>query len=327
MPQPRELHVDRWLTNVALDWSQDESNFVYNRVFPTVPVSSMSNKFVIFDRGEWWRQGEVHPRPLGGEADAVEWDKSEGTYLCEERVLAHRIDDRERANTDSPIRQDRNATKLLTERMMLDNEARWSSTYFTSGVWDIEEDGVASGPGTDEFLQFDQDGSDPVGVIKRLRRDFRREVARNPNRMVVGTKVNDDLEEHSDIKDRIKYTQTAIVTQDLLARLFGVGQYLVANAVENTAAEGQTDSFDFALNEQHALLAFAPDSPSIETPSAGYVFAWTNLRDGAANREGTAIMRGRDDFKHSDFFEIGSATDINLVSSALGLFLNTAVGA
>ncbi len=93
-PVPSELHVDRYLTNLSVAYAQDSRDFISDKVFPTVHVRKASDKYVIYNRGDMWREGNVHERPLGGRLDVADWGFTEGTYLCVERGVAHKIDDR-----------------------------------------------------------------------------------------------------------------------------------------------------------------------------------------------------------------------------------------
>lgn len=320
MPTPGELHIDRYLTDISVAFVQDES--IFDKVFPVVPVQKQSDKYVIFERGSFWRD-QMEERPLGGRADVADWDFSEGTYRCVERALAHKVDDRQRANTDEPLSQDRAASRLLNSAVAVNNDRQWATEYFGTGIWDTDLDGSTS-----NFTQFDDSSSDPILEFDKRKEDMRQTTAKAPNTLVVGARVHRALRNNSTIRDLMKYTSpgAAVGLGDaLLANLLELDNYVVARGVYNTAAEGATDSFSFRATDDAALLVHAAPQAGLETPSAGYTFAWTGLLDGAANAMGTAIMRGRDDFAHSDHFEIRSAHDMAVVASELGIFFQNAV--
>lgn len=325
-PVPGELHIDRYLTNVSIEYQQAASSFIAPRVFPIVPVNKQSDKFVIFERDSFWRDN-FPKRALGGRADVADWTKSEGQYFAEERALAHKYDDRQKSNVDEPIDIRVQATNLLTSRAMVNMDRRWVDEYFKTGVWSDDIQGVSSGPGSSEFLQFDQSGSDPVAVIDELKETMFKSTAQEPNKMVVGARVHRILKNHEEILDRIKYTQRGVITNDLLAAMFDVDDYIVARSIYNKAKEGQDLDADFIASDDAILLAHAAPTPALNTPSAGYTFAWQNLLGGNTSPMGTAVMRGRDEFAHSDHFEVRVANDMNLVASDLGLFLYDTIGA
>lgn len=322
MPVPGELHIDRYLTDISVAFIQEDDAFVFDKVFPVVPVLKQSDKFVIFDRGSFMRD-QMEERPLGGRADVADWDFSEGTYRCVERALAHKLDDRVRANTDDPINQDEQAARLLNQAVAINNDRIWATQYFTTGVWDTDLDGS----GTD-FTQFDDSSSDPILEFDKRKEDMRNTTAKMPNTLVVGARVHRALRNNSTVRDLLKYTRPAAavgLSDDLLARLFEMEDYVVATGVYNTAEEGATDSFDWTVTDDAALLVHAAPNPGLNTPTAGYTFAWTGLLDGQANAMGTGIERGREDFAHSDHFEVRSAHDMNVVATELGIFFQNAV--
>lgn len=324
MPVPNELHIDRYLTNVSIDYMQSPEDFVAPQVFPIVPVSKQSDKYVIYDRESFWRDN-MPKRPLGGRADVADWGFKDDSYFAEERALAHKLDDRQRANTDEPINQDTRIAKLLTERSMVEMDSRWARTFFREGVWATDVEGVASGPGSAEFLQFDQEGSDPISYVDEVKEEMRRSTARDPNVMVVGRRTHRILRNHPEILERIKYTQRGMISRDLLAAMFEVDRYVVANSIRNNSPEGVAPDYDFIVPDNALLMVHAAPTPALDTPSAGYVFAWSGLSPEMASPTGTAIWRGRDDFAHSDHFEIRSANDMKLVAPDLGIYLKDAV--
>jgi hypothetical protein len=324
MPVPNELHIDRYLTNVSIDYMQEPGNFVAPQVFPVVPVAKQSDKYVVYERESFWRNN-MPKRPLGGRADVADWGFKDGSYFAEERALAHKVDDRQRANTDEPINQDTRISKLLTERAMIEMDARWTESYFRTGVWATDVAGVATNPGASQFLQFNENGSDPISLIDELKEEMARSTARTPNRMVVGARTHRILRNHPEILERVKYTQRGVLPNDLLAALFEVERYVVARSVQNSAPEGLDPEYDFIVPDNGILLAHAASSPALDTPSAGYVFAWTGLDPQMGNPMGTAIWRGRDEFAHSDHFEIRKCDDMKLVAPDLGIFMSAAV--
>lgn len=318
MPVPSEMHVDRYLTDLSVAFRQDQKNFVSDKVFPIVSVKKQTDQFVIFDRGSFWRD-QLKERPLGGRADVADWAFSSGTYRAVERALAHKVDDRVRANTDDPLDPDRAAQELLTSAVAINNDRRWAAEYFATGIWTTDK------AGTTDFVKFSAaTPADPVAVIDEFKEEVLKLTAIEPNTLVVGPVVHRTIKNMAVVLDRIKYTQRGVVTDELLGEMFGV-KYIVARSVYNTAKEGQTSSFDWTLGtggDEAMLLVYAAPNPGLNTPSGGYTFAWTDLLDGAANLDGAAIMRGRDDFAHSDHFEIRSASDIQLVAADLGVFID-----
>lgn len=323
-PTPADLHIDHYLTNLSVAWQQDQSKFVADKVFPVVPVTNKSDDYAIFPKGFFFRD-EMAPRPLGGRPNQVDYTVEKGSYSVEEEGLEHKIDDRVRANADQPLDPDRAGMRLLTGQAMIHRDSDWTSSYFKTGVWGTDLTGKSKEPGAGEFLQFDQAGTEPVEFIDTQRDALGSATGFDPNTLVLGRDAYRVIRNHAEVKDRIKYTQRGIVTPDLLAELFEVENVVVPGSVKNSAQEGAADAIDFIVSRKDALLVYSAPEPAIDTPSGGYIFAWTGLVPGATNAFGGVIERGREQLAHSDVLQIRTAYTMEIVAKELGVFLHGAV--
>lgn len=326
IPQPTStsLHVDALLTNLSVAWAQTQDNFISTKVFPTVPVQFRSAKYALYGKGAFLRD-EYQPRPLGDRPKQTGYDVTFQTYYCEEWALEHKVDDQIRANANAPLDPDKAAMRLLTGQGLVRSDRLWASKFFKTGVWGADWAGVASGPSGNQFIQFDQSGSDPIGFFDQRIEAQGGATGYPPNTLVLGPAAYRGLKNNTHIMDLIRYTQRGILTTDLLAELFGVDRVLVARSVYNSAAEGQADSINYIVDSKSALLVYAAPSPTIDEPSGGYTFAWTGLIPGAANAMGAVIERGREDLAHSDVFQGRMAIDPEIVAPELGTFYSAVV--
>lgn len=333
MPQPSaaQLHVDRWLTNMAIAWSQDEAKFIASRVFPTIPVNNQSDLYLIYEKGAFYRTGQMRPRPLGGRPQVAGYETAEGQYRCEEWALETQIDDRERANADQPADPDMAGTLLLSSQALIQRDTLWTQSFFTTGQWGSDYTGVAASPGASQFLQWDQSGSDPIQFLRNRRRVVGGKTGYTPNKLVFGPTAWEAFINHPDVVDRVKFTQAAAnvaaTEEQIAAALLHVDEVLIPEGVANTAAEGQADNIGYIVNPTSVLLAYAAPAPSIRTPSAGYGFAWTGLLPGVSNAFGGVIERGRDELAHSDILQVRASYDQRIVAPDLGEFYQTVVSA
>lgn len=320
------IHVDRYLTGFSVNYVQDATQFVAQRASSPIQVMKQTDTYVVYDRGYFWRD-EAQPRPLGGRPVQVGYKLDDGTYKAVEYALEHVVDDRQRANVDDPIRLDENATTLLTTKHMIKQDRTWATRFFTTGVWTTDITGVVSSPSTDQVLQFNDANSDPIGVLDQYKDLMARMTGFMPNTLVLGAKVKRILRTHPDIADRIKYTQIGIADEALLAQLFEVDNVVVARSVYNAALEGATDDFEFIVGERSMWLGYIDPNPSLDSPTAIGLFAWTGLLPGVTNALGGVIERGRDERAHSDWFQARAAWDLQVVAPDLGIFFSNVVEA
>jgi hypothetical protein len=328
-PTPNQLHINHYLTDLAIAWSQEEKDFVAGRVFPTVPVAKASDNYVIYQKGYFYRD-EFAPRPLGGRPKQVGFEIEKGLYSCEEEALETKVDDRERANADQPLDPDVSAQMLLTTQAMIHRDRLWAEAFFKTGVWTVNWEGKEAAPTKKEeeeekFLQFDQTGSEPIEFFDQRRIDIKSKTGYAPNKLVIGADVYRVLKNHPAIVERIKYTQRGIVTLDILAELFDVDEVMVPFGVINTGEEGLADKINYIVNRKAALMIYAAPAPTINAPSGGYSFAWTGLLPGVSNAFGGIIESGREEFAHSDVFQCRTAYTQAITAPDLGEFFAACV--
>ena len=319
-----DVHVDRPLTNVSLAFLQSQEGFVADRVFPRVGVQKQSDKYFTYDRGMFNRD-EMEARAPGTESAGATYTISNDSYSCDVYALHVNVADQIRANADTPINLDREAVEFLTIKSLIQREVAWAATYFTTGIWTTDLTGVSGSPGGSQFQQWNEAASTPIENIRTAKRTVHESTGFRPNVLTLGRAVYDSLLDHPDIVGRLDRGQTsgtAMVMRQNLAELFELDEILVMDAIQNTAAEGASNSHSFVGGKQ-ALLSYRPQNAGIMLPSAGYTFTWNGLLGGGSLA--TRISRFRMDHLKSDRLEIESAYDQKLVAADLGYFFTSAV--
>lgn len=325
-PTAGDIHVNQPLTNISIAYIQNASNFVASRVFPNIPVSKQSDRYYTYDRGEFNRDEMAERAPATESAGGGYTVDSTPTYYCPVYAVHKDIADPDRANADSMLSLDREATIWLTQKALIKREKIWANAYFKAGVWSTDLAGVASAPGAGQVLQFDNANSTPIEVIRALRRQRMEATGFEPNVLTLGRAVYDALLDHPDIIGRVNSGQTpggpAVVSRQMLASLFEVERIEVMNAIENTAKEGAPAAHQF-IGGKGLLLSYAPPAPGLMTPSAGYTFSWTGYM--GAGAEGGRIKQFRMEHLEADRVEMQMAFSAKLVAADLGAFIASAV--
>lgn len=329
LPDGADLHVNTPLTNVSVAYFQNSDAYIADKIFPRVPVSKRSDLYWKYSKSDW-RRTDAKKRAPGTESAGVGWNMDTDVYYCDVYAVHKDIDDQTRANADSNFKLDADATKFITGQLLLKRDLDWADTYFTTGVWDTEYTGVASTPTSGQFLQWDLSSSDPLSDETDFAIDFRQLVGFDMNFMVLGADVWKALKNHPAILDRVKYTQRGVVTKDLVASFFDLPQLRVCYAtvaagpqINDAVSQDAAATYDFIVPSKGVLLGYAPDSPSLQTPSAGYTFAWSGYS--AGNAEGLRIKQFRMEHLASDRIEGEMTYDMKVVSTDCAVFLNDVV--
>jgi hypothetical protein len=327
-PTNSAVHVDAALTNISVAFLQNANNFVAGRVFPNVPVSKQSDRYFVFDRGDFNRdEAEVRAPGTESAGGGYRLDNTP-TYFANVFAIHKDVPDQVRANADPAVDVERAAAEWVMHKMLIRKEKSWVNSFFKDGVWTNDVTGVASSAGTDEVIKWsDTTSGDPIGDIRAAKTAILESTGFEANTLVIGQKVMDALVDHPDVVDRVKYSggvgnaNPARVNEQTLAQLFGIERIMVSKAIENTAAEGATNTHSF-ISGSNALLTYAAPAPSLMTPTGGYTFSWSGFM-GQSNAFGIATKRFYLDALESTRVEAQMAFDHKLVSADLGYFWKT----
>ena len=313
-----EVHVDQALTNVSIAYAQETSKFIASKLFPSVNVSHLSNKFHVFTKDNWLRS-EAGLRATGAPTRGANFTMSQDTYSCKQYGVHTSLDDYTVANADAGVDLLTSATQYVTEKLLQKRDEVFAAAAFTTGVWT----GGSSNDITPGNLWSTANGT-PIKDIADQQSAIESKTGRKPRHLVLGKDVYAALKDSDDILDRVKYSERGIVTTDLLAAIFDVDEVIVASSISNTAAQGATASYAPIFDPKDALLMYKPANPGLMTPSAGYMFSFTGVA-GADQFEGLRTLRYRMDHNHSEIVETLAAFDFKVTGADLGVFFNNCV--
>lgn len=324
MPQPTisDVHVDAILTNISIAYMQKAENMIADKVFPIVPVDKKSNKYFNYNKNDWFRD-EAQRRAPGTESAGGGYNLSTDTYSADVYSFHKDVDDQTLANADTPLNPLREASEFVTSRLLLRREVQFITDFMTTSVWATDVTGVAATPTAGQFIQWSNyTTSDPIENIEAAKEKILSETGFEGNTLVLGYQAFRQLKNHPDIIDRYKYTTSSVITEEMMARLFGVDRVLVAKSVKATNLESATGVYAFNFGKAACLLHVA-SNPGLMTPSAGYIFSWTGVSGGLGSTIGTSQFR-MESLKASRV-EAEVAFDNKVVAADLGYFFASAV--
>jgi hypothetical protein len=318
MPQPTssDLHLDTALTNVSVAWAQTADSFIARRAFPVVPVMKQSDKYWEYTRADWFRD-EAQKRADATESAGSGYNvSSTATYFADVVALHKDIGNQSRANADAGFNLERDAALFVTQRLLLNAEIGFVNTFMSTGVWTSED---ASTAGWSDYTN-----GDPIGDIEEGKQTVLSITGFEPNKLILSYSAYRAAKHHPDIVDRIKHTGGPGTDPiAAFASVVGVEEVLISKAITNTAKEGVTASYSFTASKD-ALLAYAPASAGLLTPSAGYTFVWNDIDQGFGS-EGLRVRRI--EMPHlgpAIRIEGEIAYDQKVVSADLGYYIPTA---
>jgi hypothetical protein len=243
---------------------------------------------------------------------------STGNYFCDVWALAYDVSEQERANADAVLDPEQDATRVLMDDLIMTEDREWAATAFTTGVW-----GGTDQTGAVNFTQWDDAASTPIEDLRAQATDMLSATGKSPNKLVIGHDTwSSGLVDHPDLLDRIKHTQTGIVTESLFAGILGLETVIRSTSIRNTAQEGLTATTDFNLGDS-ALLLHTPGSAGPRSATAGVRFNWSGLLGGTSG-----VRVKRYEIPQDDAFprvEMDMSFDHGIVTTALGRFFTNCI--
>jgi hypothetical protein len=243
MPQPEGLQLNPsgyvpFLSTIAGGLLPTFDEFIAPMVAPTVPVAAPSGTYNVWKRADFMRRGGTQ------DADFV----------------------------NAKIR-------FVTWKGALEKEIAVATLVQTAANWNTTYAGVNSGPTGQQFLAWDQAASDPVDDVVAWIEALRLSSGIQMNTMIIPIAIMNKLKVNQNLLDRIKYggtmTNPTEVTFQQIQGLFGIPKLLIPKGVYNTANEGQAQNLQYIWGRTTMWMGYVADTPSRETPSAIYNFAWT----------------------------------------------------
>jgi hypothetical protein len=292
-----DLHVNVPLTNVSVAYMQS-AELHRDKVFPKVPVQKQSDLYWKYSKSDWRRTDVQQARPEHRVAGCRL--ERHHRHLLLPRLRVHKdIDDQLRANADSNFNLDRDATEFITnqhaaqaghrldgERLLQDRRLGHRAHRRHSAP----RRPASSCSGT-------RPGSDPISDVAGWIIDFRRLTGFAPNVCVMGAYVMEGAQAapghhrpdqvHPARRRHRGPDRDPVRHRRALRQLRHRWRHGPADQRRRHPGRGR----DLLLHRRtHGVLfGYAPSSPSLLTPSAGYTFTWSGYLGG--NSEGIRIKR------------------------------------
>lgn len=269
MPQDRgTIHVSQALSNVAFGYKNAES--IWDKVLPPVPVDRETDTYYLFTGTEFLRY-YGRKRANGAKAARVaSFSATTTTYTCDEHAYDDILTERTRnladAKVNPEVRMTNNLMSIIENDIEVDvaaivfgTTAYGSSTYYETvdaeSKWDATN---ASGT--------------PLLDVDAKKTLVQKAIGIEPNTMVVGKAVHDQLKRHPDLLEIYKYTGKGLLTKDQVRDALEIKNYLVGERIIVTSKQGQSTVTKDYVWGNYAALIYVPQNPAMEEPAFGYTF-------------------------------------------------------
>lgn len=274
MPTPQQVHEDAALTDFSVAYFQERGGTVARRAFAATPSAKQSDRYFTYTKADILRS-DAQPYSGKGATAGRDYGLSKTTYYIEEWALHYDVSRNERANADAVLDPEEDAARVVMDDLMIAEEREWASTAFTTSVWGTDVTG-----GTN-FTVWSDAASTPIENLRTGITTILQNTGRMADKLVLGWNTwATGLADHPDLLDRIKHTQTGVVTEALVAGVLGVDEVIIGKTIRNTAQEGLTGAYSFNIGS-NALLLHSPNNAGPRSAVAGRTFVWSGLTGNA----------------------------------------------
>lgn len=313
-PHGRNAQIDHHLSNLASHYRP--GGFVADRVFPVVEVPKQSDSYIVFENADLFRHENTR-RARGGEANKVEFRLSNAQFYCRNYALKADVSIEDRANTDPLFIQkfEEGRVRRVQDALYLDWEMRLAGLLRSTGK-------IPNGKTLSGNKQWtDQTNADPLGDLFAGLDDVETKTGYRPNRALFSGSAWKLFRRHAKVINKmpsVSASQTGSFPSIEQAQTLLELNIIVANAWKNTADEALATQME-QVWQHNVLLYYAPERPSMETPSLGYCFRWSTA--GLPNMQ--VERHSYDSRRHAYEVEIGYYQDEAVVATELGYFVRS----
>ncbi len=315
LPVPSDVQpISPILTNLVIGYQQADDRFIATRLAAPVPAEKASGTYFTFTQ-KYFFTDEMKQRAPGTAYPETGFGVSTSTFSTLQWALAMPLADETRQDSMVPMDLETAALKLLAQKSLMRKELNLSTNFFKTSVWGTDFTGGTTGAKWSDFS-----ASDPVANIRTAWRTISQNTGYKGNTLAVGQTVDEILNLHPDVVDRLKYTQAATSgnVENALADVLGIANYLVSRAVySNTTEDAAFSSTD--IIGKVALVAYIDPGAGIFGASALKTFFWQ-----PGGGMGAAKM-WRDEKKDADLIKYKEQWTQVQIASALGYYFTTIV--
>lgn len=295
------LMVAELQSNMVLDYQQDQDTFIADKWIPVAPMKSIAgllgrmnkeNKFT--PRAATWRPGTM---PATG---AIKVD-TPIPFACQRYGFQANLTDDIPYVANEIYNIEKATSQLVSDVLQLNKELIIADAFFKAGVWGIDLAGVNSAetwaPGEvttgETFRRMNDADSDPLNLFKDLVLAIKQKIGVKPNTLVMGEQVYESMRLNPTIISLYRNPQGAEkvptkLNKEMMAQALDVDRIIVAGAMYNTAAPGDTVTLDWIfgksmwygfVDQPGMYKTFAAMNVSFNEPLGGFDTALVTVPD------------------------------------------------
>lgn len=243
--------------------------FIADQILPVTPVAKKAASFSVITRESILRDANV-VRSVGSAFGRGTFGTDEVSYRCEGYGIEQKLPDELAEFYSSDFDAAMTAAAVAAATVKRERERRVAAIIQNTSTW------TGAALYTDLGTDWDSASSTPIADVDATKEIIRRNCGLSPNTMVISAAVIPWLKYNTDLGNRLRYVMalTNEVIRQSLAELFGIPNVLIAGAVRNSGAEGESFSGSDIWSDNYCWLGVVPQTPNIAEPGVGRTLLW-----------------------------------------------------
>lgn len=311
MPEPNQLHIDAVLTNMSVQYKNEE--LIWPFLMPQIKVGKRSDKYYQYTKADTYKipNDQIGPTAMPNEHT---WGVSNENYSVVDHALGDWLAQETIDNSDNPLQPEVDTNDYLNKWLELAQEQRVANKVFAAATYPSGNKVQLTGND-----QWGGSSDDPIDdITEAIEACFVR-----ANTLVFGQATWKKFRKLSEILDAVKGTSRyqgspgGLATAPEVAGLFEVDRVLVGRARYNSAKEGQTASYA-RLWGKHCAALYVDPNPGIKTITFGLTIS-EMLKQTQRDFDKKRGIKG------AHYFKVAWNSDEKIVASDVGYLIEDAV--
>jgi hypothetical protein len=295
----------------------DRQGFISQRVAPVINVASQAGTFGKIPVEQLLQTRETKRNSGAGYARG-NWTFESTSYATEEHGAEEPVDDRESKIYENYFAAEQISAARAYDAVLRNAEIRMASLIFNASTW------TGASLSTEITHEWDDaTNAVPLTDVEAAVRKVWDGTGMWPNALVINKHVFRNLRNCAQVIDRIESggagssTKASEITVQQLATLFDLDYIIVNGGAKNTAAEGQSVTFDKLWSDEYAMVCRVATTTDPREPCIARTFHWAE--DGSSI--GGTVETYRDERIRGDVIRVRHETDEFVYYTEMGHLL------
>lgn len=250
---PADFITRNAIESTSIRYGNEQTDFIADYLFPPLPVGKELVKLWQYDTANFRRSSTKKSSKAA--ADKLDYSGFYTSLTLDLHKLAGDIDPADEANFDSVVADVTEETAMqIMDRLLIDKEYEASVLATTSTNYPSDLTSTLGASATWAVA-----GGDPEADAKTARTAVKARCGKAANAMALSWTGLENLKQSPTLKDRLKYTTSQSITEEMIKNLLGVQHLFVGKAQYNANLEGNaTQTLSDVWDDSAVFFVYDP---------------------------------------------------------------------